>query len=383
MVKVLLATCGGGGRTTLSVMRSLARAGARLTLGGDRFRGEAFRSRHAHARICYPSPAVDVEGFRTSLLGHLRSGAFDVLLPLSDYTNLAIGAIRSEIESLVKVPLASDAAIRLAQDKLETLNFAQRLGIAIPETHAPTTLRDLEEVAAKIGYPCVLKPRSGTGARHTYVVESAAELVRRYEQRPRRRDLVYDHRPLVQQYIPGRIHEAGALFCRGQPRALVTQVRLRMRPAAAGAGVDNVTTREDDLQEQAVALLRALNWHGPAQVEFVRDARDGTPTLMEVNPRFWGTLDLAVRAGIDFPALAARLAVDGDVDPCSDYRVGLRYRWLDVSRGRTFWNVLRPSKAAVTDFRWNDPMPQLYLLSKWWQRRMKRRRSRRQSRPNT
>jgi predicted ATP-grasp superfamily ATP-dependent carboligase len=376
-VRVLLATSGGGGRTTLSVMRSLARAGVRLTLGSDRFRGEAFRSRHAHARISYPNPAVDVGGFRASLLAHLRSGDFDVLLPLSDYTNLAIGAIRSEVESLVKVPMSSDAAIRGAQDKLATLNFAQALGIAIPETHAPENLRELEEVATKIEYPCILKPRSGAGARHTYVVESAAELVRRYEKRPRQNDLLYDYRPLVQEYIPGQVHEVCALFCRGEPRALLTQARLRMRPATGGAGVDNVTTREDDLQEQAVELLRALHWHGPAQVEFKRDARDGTPTLLEVNPRFWGTLDLSVRAGIDFPNLSLRLAVDGDVEPCWDYRVGLRYRWLDVSRGRSFWNVLRPSKAEMTDFLWSDPLPQLYLLSTWFTRRMKRRRSRR------
>jgi predicted ATP-grasp superfamily ATP-dependent carboligase len=372
LVKVLLATCGGGGRTTLSVMRSLARAGAQLTLGGDRFRGEAFRSRHAHARISYPSPAVDAAGFRASLLGHLRSRAFDVLLPMSDYTNLAISAIRSGVESLVSVPMPSHAAIRRAQDKLATLDLAQGLGVAIPDTHAPANRRELEEVATKIAYPCVLKPRSGAAARHTYVIESAAELVRRYEQLPRRNDLLYDYRPLVQEFIPGRVHDVGALFCCGEPRALLTQARLRMRPAMGGVGVDNVTTRENDLQDQAVELLRALHWHGPAQVEFKRDARNGTPILMEVNPRFWGTLDLAVRAGIDFPNLAVRLAVDGDVEPCSEYRVGLRYRWLEARRGRSFWNVLRPSKNAVTDFRWSDPMPQLHMLATWSKRRMKR-----------
>jgi predicted ATP-grasp superfamily ATP-dependent carboligase len=141
-----------------------------------------------------------------------------------------------------------------------------------------------------------------------------------------------------------------------------------MWPEEGGIGIDNVTTSEPDLKELTVELLRSLHWHGAAQVEFKRDSRDGTPTLMEINPRFWGTLDLAIQAGIDLPALTARLAVDGDVEPCFDYRVGLRYRWLQASNGWSFWNIFRMQKEATTDFRWYDPGPQFYLLAMWLKR---------------
>jgi predicted ATP-grasp superfamily ATP-dependent carboligase len=298
-------------------------------------------------------------------MDHLRQGDFDVLLPSSAYTLLAICRIRHEVESYVRLPLVENAAIAHAQDKLRTLELARELGITIPETHAPENARELEQLAAKISYPCILKPRSGAGALQTHVLQSAEELIRCYGQLPQKRDLVYDYRPLVQAYIPGTVHDVGALFCRGEPRALITQARLHMRPEEGGIGIDNVTTNEPDLKEQAVELLRSLHWHGAAQVEFKRDSRDGTPTLMEVNPRFWGTLDLAVQAGIDLPALTARLAVDGDVEPCFDYHVGLRYRWLQPSNGWSFWNIFRLQRDATTDFRWYDPGPQFYLLAIW------------------
>ena len=54
--------------------------------------------------------------------------------------------------------------------------------------------------------------------------------------------------------------------------------------------------------------MRALNWKGIAMVEWKVDPRDGRPKLMEVNPRFWGSLELAVRSGVDFPVLYAQAA---------------------------------------------------------------------------
>jgi hypothetical protein len=48
---------------------------------------------------------------------------------------------------------------------------------------------------------------------------------------------------------------------------------------------------------------------------------------MEVNGRFWGSLQLAIDAGVDFPMLLARAALDGDTTPAPGGRVGIRSRW--------------------------------------------------------
>jgi glutathione synthase/RimK-type ligase-like ATP-grasp enzyme len=80
----------------------------------------------------------------------LRQGEFDVLLPSSDYTLLALCRIRREVESHVSLPLAENAAIAHAQDKLQTLALARELGITISETPVPENARELEQRAAKI-----------------------------------------------------------------------------------------------------------------------------------------------------------------------------------------------------------------------------------------
>jgi hypothetical protein len=58
--------------------------------------------------------------------------------------------------------------------------------------------------------------------------------------------------------------------------------------------------------------------------------------------------------------------MEGDVEPVNEYRVGLRYRWIQTFDGWTFWNIFRLGRNQMTDFRWLDPLPHLYMLAIWF-----------------
>ncbi|MCZ7584034.1 MAG: ATP-grasp domain-containing protein [Deltaproteobacteria bacterium] len=103
--------------------------------------------------------------------------------------------------------------------------------------------------------------------------------------------------------------------------------RLRELPPSGGISVLSEAIPPDPEAARAGrALLEALHWTGPAMVEFKRDA-DGRPCLMEINGRFWGSLQLAIDAGVDFPALLVR-AAQGDAIVPPDYKSGTRLRYL-------------------------------------------------------
>jgi len=110
--------------------------------------------------------------------------------------------------------------------------------------------------------------------------------------------------------------------------------------------------------------------------------QQGTPPVfMEVNGRFWHSLPLACYAGVDFPALLARMAENGDIEPSSGYSYGVRCRWIlgdfrhlmEVFKGppegypgtypskfRTLLNVFTPVPGTYHDlFQWSDPLPEL------------------------
>ena len=83
-----------------------------------------------------------------------------------------------------------------------------------------------------------------------------------------------------------------------------------------------------ELQRAAESLLRALGWTGVAMVEFKVDARDGVAKLMEINGRFWGSLQLAIDAGVDFPAILLDTVTGAALDDAPTYQVGVQSRWL-------------------------------------------------------
>jgi predicted ATP-grasp superfamily ATP-dependent carboligase len=85
---------------------------------------------------------------------------------------------------------------------------------------------------------------------------------------------------------------------------------------------------DQSLVEQSFRLLKAIGWEGVAMVEYKMDKCEDVPRLMEVNPRFWGSLQLAIDSGMNFPLLLYRLAINEEVAPAFDYEVGVKSRWL-------------------------------------------------------
>jgi predicted ATP-grasp superfamily ATP-dependent carboligase len=281
--------------------------------------------------------------------------------------------------------LPDHATVLRCFDKLETLRIAESLGVKAPRTLVIDDPAQARELAPALPYPVVLKPRTSftlslggqvcSTGRPQYG-RNRGEFVATYEKLRGRVPSV-----LVQEYIEGRGAGYFALMCHGQVRAEFAHLRIRdARPTGSGSSVRVSAAMEPQVRAAGRGILEALNWHGVAMVEF-RVTPAGTPVFMEVNGRFWHSLALAVLAGVDFPALMAQLALDGDVNPVVGYRVGVRCRWLlgdfrhlvEVMRGappgfpgkfpgrlRTLVSFVVPSPGMLHDnFRLSDPLPEL------------------------
>jgi predicted ATP-grasp superfamily ATP-dependent carboligase len=137
---------------------------------------------------------------------------------------------------------------------------------------------------------------------------------------------------LLQEYYRGSGQGVELLMHQGRPLAAFQHKRLREVPVNGGASAFRESVPlEPDLYRHSVRLLEALNWTGLAMVEF-KVGTEG-PKLMEINGRVWGSLPLAVRSGMDFPARLAELYLYGSPDEtptASRYRVGVRARNLEL-----------------------------------------------------
>ncbi|MBZ0271047.1 ATP-grasp domain-containing protein [bacterium] len=324
--KLRVVVTDGGERSALAAVRSLGRAGHYVSVGASSLPCLAGRSRHAAGVFTYMNPTIDQGGFLDDILGECRRFAADLIMPMTDDTAFAIARARDRVEAVVGVFQPGFDELRLAADKLGMFHLARELAVPVPVTfemeHPDVALPALE-------YPVVVKPRrSRVLAAGEYVKTGVAIAFDEASLREAARDLPEGAFPLLLQ---GRLTGDGvgyfALAREGAPLAEFYHRRLRELPASGGVSVLRESIPPDDAMKRGGrAILKHLNWTGPAMVEFKRGA-DGVPRLIEVNGRFWGSLQLAIDAGIDFPNLLAKAAI-GEAFPVPSYRYGVRLRHL-------------------------------------------------------
>ena len=304
MIKVLITDATY--KHTLGAIRSLGERGIYVIAGASSKYAQSFYSRYCSEELIYPDPRNEDE-FAGFLLKYVKDNKIDVLLPVGYLATIALSKHKDDFCKYTKLPIANRDSMEIASDKDKTLEFAKNLGIAIPKTY-----NTIEEI---VNFPIVVKGIKECG-RIRYV-NSQEELSK-----------ITIANSVLQEYIPGEGYGFLALFNNGEARAIFMHKRIRQYPVTGGPSTAAESIYDPKLRELGTRLLKALNWHGVAMVEFKKDLRDGEFKLMEINPKFWGSLDLSIASGVDFPYLIIKMAIDGDIEPVLNYKVGIKFRWL-------------------------------------------------------
>ena len=315
-------------RSALAVTRSLGRAGLSVTTTDAVAQSLAGCSRHSAHYLQSPSPEQEPQVFLRWLADLLEECHFDLVLPVTEITSQLILMHRDRLPNLT-LPFADYDTVMALADKGRLMALAQQLDIPYPQTRWCASARDLKWGA--IEYPAVIKPCQSKIylgdrwlATRVRVVHTEAELKRELAVSA----YLQDHPFMLQAFIPGRGAGVFCLYNRGEPAAFFAHRRLREKPPEGGVSVLSESAPVDpQMQDYAQRLLAEVSWHGAAMVEF-RVSPEGKPYLMEVNTRFWGSLQLAIDAGVDFPYLLWQVHQGQSPGQVDHYRLGQRLRWL-------------------------------------------------------
>lgn len=321
----------GEQRAALAAVRSLGEAGYRVFVCSNRRHSLAGGSRHAAGEAVVPGPKVAADAFVQEVRQLVRLWRIDVLLPITEASLLAILQERSHFSG-VRLPFVELDTFRQVCDKVFVLDEAATIGIAVPQQRIVFS-REKRHSFDGDGqqYPVVIKPARS-------VVDANGKLasltVRHANDWPtlqaRLDDLPAAAYPvLVQQRVTGPGVGVFLLMWEDETLAFFCHRRIREKPPAGGVSVYCESVSPDPaLIAESERLLRRFEWRGVAMVEYKLDTGTGTPYLMEVNGRFWGSLQLAVDSGVDFPVLLVRAATGDKPARVCDYRVGVRSRWF-------------------------------------------------------
>ena len=255
----------------------------------------------------------------------------------------------------------------------------------MPRTRTFASWSDVEREADGLAYPCVVKPRfsrhwDGTGpiTRGTVTYAKSAQSLRDILRSARQPPEWF----LVQELVAGDGLGVFALMNQGEPRAVFAHRRIReANPTGGRASLAESIPPDERIMAPALRLLGALGWTGVAMVEFKDPGGTAPPIAMEINGRFWGSLPLAIAAGVDFPLLLVRQVLGLDTAappsvrvwrplPASARRPQLPRGGVEGASAPLVGSVPRPRRGARRDppfpgrwhsynFRASDPLPAL------------------------
>jgi D-aspartate ligase len=370
----------GGYEAGLAVVRALGEAGVPVVCVWNSELERARASRHVTLDVRAPDPWLEPERYVQLLLdleGRVGPG---LVVPTTDEAVIAVARAKDTLETRHLVAAPPWSVAEQFVDKHRTYALAERLGVAAPRTARPSSADEVAQIAADFPYPCVVKPRLSHEYRDAFGVKmtkvSGPEELMATWQRAEQAGIGV----LVQDYIPGP--ESGGVNYNGylvdeEPVAELTARKVRLQPRDVGYPSVVVSRLVPEVLAPSRRILRGMGMSGFANVEFKRDARDGSYVLMEVNgrPNMSGMLDL--RCGTNFPLMTYRHLVLGElphegVDREFEQGVYWINEWADVpttaARVRTrrsFRSYLEPYLRPHTfaGLSVNDPFPSLTRLA--------------------
>lgn len=360
-VRVLLIE--GRARQIMPLMESMHKLGCHVTTFNTSKLDMGYASRYPDAKILKKCDMSDPDSYWKAVKPVLKSGKFDIAIPMFDFSAEILSKHKKELEKYVTIAVNDWDVFLYARDKQKTMQVCMENDIPCPKTFlADDTLNDLDKM--DLTYPVCIKPRSGSSAVGFRMIESPSELkeivaatVNKYG------------KSLIQEYIPQTDLQYKAeiyIDREGKVKSACVFSKVRWYPLNGGSSTLNETVDRPDIVKSCVKLLKKIKWRGYADIDLIQDPRDGVAKIMEINPRITGSVKICYSAGVDF---SRQIVEDYLKLPVTSYRRYQKGKYLRYLHTDVLWFLKSKDrfkcKPSWFDFRnstdqiWSlkDPLP--------------------------
>jgi len=359
-------------RSSYAALRNLSLRSIPVYVSDSRWHGMCQWSRLSQGFDLYTSHYTDEGAFMDDVIDICQKRRISMILPSHNETEV-LARHRTSLPRDAGRLLPRVEQVKLFNDKSKSYDFVASLGIPTPKRFAYSEPAQIcKESKASHEGRYVVKLRTGNSAKGVFYANGlketrdvVAKLIGSYDLEPARY-------PQVEEYVQGEGWGCSVLYWQGRCIASFTHRRLREKIATGGTSTLREAATSLALEQSARRIFDSIGWHGLAMCEFKVCPETGRHWFIEVNPRLWGSIPLAIDAGIEFPYLAWRCAVEGPDTALKDHaraerRLGWQSRWLlgDVTialsqaasgQFRTAYELLFKTCADSTDdFFLDDP----------------------------
>jgi carbamoylphosphate synthase large subunit len=387
----------GNHRHTVTVVRSLGRAGFGVILGQDEHDVIAQHSRYCAETWAHPKLEENEREFGLALEEFVaRRPDVSLVFPIGESMLVYVTQNAARFPTL-KIVAPALSTVFKCLDKKRSYDTASKVGIPVPTWRLAGSVEDLHKTAREIGYPCIVKPNRSNHyffGKKAIVCRSSADLSRSFRSWPEGKE-----RLIVQRYVESDRPNCHFRAIEGRLVDYYEHVVIRTDQIdQTGFEIDGISVAPTPiLRDYCSALIRALNYSGVGCVQFLTDRSKGKAYFLEINPRLDATCALPYAAGVDFPLYAVECLLPDRIPESVStiaYPAGVRIHYLmgdiqglvrgledrSVSLPTALRWIYRMGKSSLSanvhlTFQWNDPGPTVRLygnLLKVFRRRLRK-----------
>lgn len=360
-------------RSSYAVLRNLDVHGVDVHVA-DSFRtGMCQWSRKKTGFDLYPSHYRDEVAFVAAIKRICADRSIELIFPSHNETEI-LARHKESFPGTLGALLPDPNHCAMFNSKAASYDHAIAAGVPVPQRvtyDAPeNVLHRLRDAGLSRSVIKLLTGNSSKGVFYAGTPEEAQAIVQRlisqYQLAPGRY-------PQVEEYVSGDGWGSSVLYWQGRKIAGFTHRRLREKIASGGTSTLREACLHPGLEDAAEKIFSNIGWHGHAMAEFKVCPATGKFWFIEVNPRLWGSIPLAIDAGVEFPYLAWLCATQGAEAALAYHatrsvKQPWRNRWLlgdlmlsakeilHLRLGEAMKILFRSGANATDDVFWDDPL---------------------------
>jgi len=291
MKKIVLVT-GAGGQAGINVIKALINQGYDVVaVDADGLASGLYLTQRRHV-----IPLADYPQFPQVLMGLCKKEKVDYLVPTVTPEFFPIAEHANEFHELgVKILMSNTESVEKTYNKLLTSKELARANIPAPKFGDPST-ESIDSLVDRVGFPMFLKPIRGSGSRGTSKVMDREDL-----------EFVLKRASglIAQEFLDGTEYTVDCLY--DENSSLIAHVPRERIEVKAGYSVKGVTVKNSAMEKVSARIGKKFKLQYAACIQYIV-GNDGTPKVVEINPRFSGGLSLSIEAsGINIPDVALRM----------------------------------------------------------------------------
>jgi predicted ATP-grasp superfamily ATP-dependent carboligase len=233
-----------------------------------------FHSRWVNRFVRLKPSIRDGQAYVEALADMLKLNEIDVLIPINSQEMDLLLRHRDLVKPWMSY-WGDFTTFDLLNDKQRLRDYCIAHGIK-----SPSAFKHLEDVR----YPIVVKPRRSSSSKGVEYVHTETELLARFGGFPSQQEFV------IEQYILGFGAGYSCYVQNGEILVGYGHQRLAEFPVSGGSSVYRTRFHNPQMESEAKKLMKLSKWSGFAMIEFKIDSQ-GAATLIEVNPRIWGSVN--------------------------------------------------------------------------------------------